>query len=159
MTQHRGLFARVLLSAAIIAVVWCLHAPAAHASRAPFESGLQISGGDLSAGLLAASALVFGSIDLVYLARDRPLPIGLTILQITVAGMLVPLTSVDTGRVDVQIGAVISSAWFAGHGIYSLLAYSELERKRAEGLAAERKRRLVDCAKGTEPALFCRRWR
>jgi hypothetical protein len=154
MTTHKA-----LLGAAIIALLSLADASQAHASRAPFESG-GIRGGQLAGGLLLANALTFVAIDLAYFAADRPLPIGLTILQIAVAGVLVPATAarVGLGEPGVQLGAALSSAWFVGHGIYSAAAYFNYRRERAEALEAERTRRLLNCAKGLEPALFCRRW-
>lgn len=160
MAKHQALQARVLLGAAIIAVLSLADAPQAHASRGPFDSGPGISGDQLATGLLLANGLTFGAIDLAYFAADRPLPIGLIIVQIAVGGVLVPATAarVSGGEVGIQLGAATSSAWFVGHGIYSGAAYSEHHRARAEALEAERTRRLLNCAKGLETALFCRRW-
>jgi hypothetical protein len=155
MTTHKA-----LLGAAIIAVLSLADAPQAHASRGPFESSPSIRVGRLATGLLLANALTFGAIDLAYFGLERPMPIGLIIVQIAVAGVLVPATAarVGLGDVGIQLGAAISSAWFVGHGIYSAAAISEYNRERAEALEAERTQRLLNCAKGLEPALFCRRW-
>jgi len=138
MTQQQALGIRMLLGAAIVAVLSLADPPAAHASRTPFESGLQLDLGEASPGLLVLSGLTFGAIDLLYLAFDRHMPIALTILQITVAGILVPLTALESRRYDVHVGAVFSSAWFIGHGIYSIFEYSDYQRRRREALAAQR---------------------
>lgn len=126
----------MLFGAATIAVLSLADVPAAHASRTPFESGLELNVGEMSSGLLVLSGLTFGAIDLLYLAFDRHMPLALTILQITVAGILVPLTAVETRRYGVHVGAVFSSAWFIGHGIYSIFEYSDYQRRRRAALAA-----------------------
>lgn len=160
MARYQALQIRVLLGAAILAVFSLADASQAHASRGPFDSGSGMSGGQLATGLLLSNALTFGALDLAYFAADRPLPVGLIIVQIAVAGVLVPATAarVGLGEGGIQLGAALSSAWFVGHGIYSAAANSEYKRERAEALEAERTRRLLNCAKGLEPALFCRRW-
>lgn len=110
----------------------------------------------MGALMLTTSAIGFGIVDTLYFAHDRPMPIALSVLQIVVAGALVPLSALRSNDQGVQVFAAISSAWFIGHGVYSFASWSMRERERQRAIAAERER-LAACA--VEPArrsLLCR---
>lgn len=152
MDNRTSLLARVGLGFAIATALWLAEAPAARASGTPAPD---FDGDAMSTVLLASSAIGFGTVDLLYLAHDRPLPIALTILQITVAGMLVPLSAIGAHSTGLHLGAVMSFSWFVGHGVYNIFAYSARERERQKAQAAERARHAA-CAREPEPrSLLC----
>jgi hypothetical protein len=132
-------FERVLILCVVVLAFGALRPEAAHASGAPTLS-LE---GDAHAGmmLLGVSAIGFGLLDLAFIAKDRPLPVGLSILQISVAGVLVPLFALTARDSGVAIGAFVSMAWFSGHGIHELVVYPEYARRRGAEVAAEREHR------------------
>jgi hypothetical protein len=94
-----------------------------------------------AAALLGLSAIGFGALDIAFFAAGRPLPVGLSILQIGLAGVLVPLLSLSAHDSAVAIGAFVSMAWFSGHGIHELVVYPEYARRRRAEVAAMRGQR------------------
>lgn len=138
--SHRDdilLCTRLVLGCVVLAALLLAHPPQAHASG----GGPTLELENASGALLGLSAIGFGGMDLFFLAADRPLPLALSILQITIAGMLIPLTAVESNDTGLLIGAGISSAWFIGHGIFNIHLGSERRRERQRALALEQRRR------------------
>lgn len=94
--------------------------------------------------MLASTTLGFGVLDLAFFAADRPLPVGLAILQIALAGVASPLLAMGAGDAALAVGAFVSLAWFTGHGIYSLSIYPEYARERRRIRDEERARRCAE---------------
>jgi len=136
---------RLLLGGALLLASLCAGPGTAHASGTPDPTLGLFSSTECAAVLLSTSAIAFGSLDLLYFGVDRPMPTGLAIVQMVIAGALVPMIAARRDDAGLQIGAAISSAWFLGHGIYSASAYSEYRRQRQRAIAAERTRRAMDC--------------
>lgn len=126
------------------AALWLAQPTTAEASGAfaPSRADYHTAMGAL---VLTTSAIGFGIADTLYFAHDRPMPIALAVLQIVVAGALVPVSALRSNDHDVRLFAAISSAWFIGHGVYSFAAWSMRERERQRAVAAERER-LAACA-------------
>jgi hypothetical protein len=149
--------ARPWLGLATAAFLWLAQSATAEASGAisPTVDRDTLVGGTL----LIGSAIAFGTVDLLYFAHDRPMPIGLTVVQMVVGGILVPLAASRSNDQGILIGAAFSTAWFTGHGVYSVVAHSKRERQRKQAIAADREWRAA-CARETEPrSLLCSRSR
>lgn len=149
----RARHARLVLGSAVLAALLFAHAPQAHASG----GGPTLELENASGVLLGLSAIGFGGMDLFFLAADRPPPLALSILQITIAGMIIPLTAVESNDTGLLIGAGISSAWFIGHGVFSIQLRSERQRERQRALLMEQRRR-AECEREHDTrvgALLC----
>lgn len=129
-------FRHVTFALLISAGLWLGAAPArANGAGAP---SLRLES-DEAVTMLLLSDLVFGGMDSLFLALDRPLPVGLSILQISVGGLLVPLVvGASTDSAAVQIAASASGLWFSAHGIYNLATYPAYARERRRQRSLER---------------------
>jgi hypothetical protein len=134
--------ARALLLAAGLG---CAMPGSARASGAP--GPLLVEDEVLPALALVHIALPVLVVDLVLLAIDRPLPHALSVPQIAIVGLLLPIATLETvddagfERADrdvLKVFAVASLIWFCAHGIYSIAAYDAREkakkRERADAL-------------------------
>lgn len=80
---------------------------------------------------LGSSAILFGGTDLVFGLLGRPLPPGLAVVQLVVAGLAVPLlTLANSDSAVLSIAAVASMAWFTSHAIYCAAVYPEYQRRK-----------------------------
>lgn len=152
--RSTAVLTRPWLGFAIATALWLAQASAAQASgvisidKDDFETGV-------GAMLLIGSAVGFGAMDLMYFAHDKPVPSGLAVVQIVVGGVLVPMSALRSSHPGVVIGAGISSAWFSGHGIYSVAGDAERQREAERRLATERAQRAA-CAHEPGPRrLLC----
>jgi hypothetical protein len=121
---------------ALIGLIALCAAPA-HANGASTDFGLDSP--EMSAVLLASSAIAFGTADLLFAVLGRPLPRAVALPQIAVGGLLIPLLALtNSDSWAITAGAIASLAWFTVHGIYNIAIYPEYQRQkqreRARGL-------------------------
>lgn len=121
---------RTLVPALGLAAVVALSAAPAHASRG--YPGLALDSPEMAQALLVTSGIAFGAADVAFAIAWRPMPIVLSLLQVGVAGILVPAIALDNdGPVGQHVGAAASIVWFTGHGLYNVAIYPEYARERA----------------------------
>jgi hypothetical protein len=118
----------------------------AHASGAPYSRARE------AVGLMAlvVDTAVFGVVDFVYIARGRPMPVWVSIMEITIGGMLGPVFVLGQAEsTGLKIAAGATALWFIGHGIYDLARYPEYRRQKLRERELERARQR--CGIAIEP--------
>lgn len=130
---------RAFMLAGVLCALFALRPESAQASGVIVFDDAKIRG-----LMLGTTAIAFGALDIAFFAADRPLPVGLAIVQIAVAGVTVPLMAVGAHDSALAIGAFINLAWFTGHGIYNLSIYPEYARERRRLRDEERARRCAE---------------
>jgi hypothetical protein len=119
----------------------------ARASGAP-----SFDGDELGTALFLGEVAVFGVIDLVFIASQRPMPIWLSIMQIAIAGVLGPLAVLDTVHTTgLKVGVGVSAVLFAGYAIYDIARYPEFRRQKLKERELERQRELCGLAIEARP--------
>ena len=104
-------------------------ASSAHASN---EAGLARLDGLAYAGPVLIGASLFITMDIVYGAHGRLLPPGWAIAQLIIPTPMLFVSAVvlegrgDQEKIDqLRVAAAVTGAWFLGHGIWSLVVYSD----------------------------------
>jgi uncharacterized membrane protein HdeD (DUF308 family) len=82
--------------------------------------------------LLIGSAIGFGVADLTFIGRDQPTPPWLSLLQIGLSGVFLPINVfLSDPSVGLTVAAASSAAWFTSFGLYNLAVYPDYRRAKA----------------------------
>jgi uncharacterized membrane protein HdeD (DUF308 family) len=127
MTQraHAGAVFCGVIVAALVAL-----APAR--ARASDAGSIDLDSQTVAGTLLVCSAIGFGVADLAFIARDQPTPPWLSLLQIGLSGVFLPMNVfLSDPSVGLTIAAASSAAWFTSFGVYNLAVYPGYRRAKA----------------------------
>lgn len=128
MRMTRCVHDRALPCSLLLVAVLSLLPSRAAASR---EFSLEFGEPTLAGTLLITSAIGFGAADLAFIVSERPMPAWLSLLQIGVSGLFLPMNALlSSGSVPLGITAVGTGVWFTSFGIYNVAVYPEYRRKR-----------------------------
>ena len=135
---------RSALTAVAFAALFAFLPAHARACGAP---DIKLEGDKAATLVLAADAAVFGVTDLFFIASGRPMPMWLSIVQVTVAGFIGPslaLLAADSPGLKVASGA--SAVWFGVHGINDMTRYPAFRGEQVRKRELQRARQRYDIA-------------
>ena len=135
------------LAAAAFVACMTLAPTSAHASGAP---SFDLDGDAVAQTVLLSNALVFGGLDILFIAIGRPMPMWLSIMQIAIAGAVLPYLAINAAdSVALQVAAGASAVLFTSYGIYDIARYPAWRRQKLREREIERAREL--CGIAIEP--------
>ena len=124
-----SVYERALLFCFAVAALLTFAPACACASGA---ESIDFDGKTVAGTLLVGSAIGFGVADLTFIGCDQPTPPWLSLLQIGLSGVFLPLNVfLSDPSVGLTVAAASSAAWFTSFGVYNLAVYPGYRRAKA----------------------------